>query len=146
MAQIGIFEKAPQKWIQYDEDTEVLLEYVDKEALTKLMKQANEAAQKLKMPQGTVYDMFLGKKAVHGWRNIKDHSHPGLLLPNLQPIAHTPENRNLLMTKSRDFSEFVFQKSTNATIFLEVDPDEPPADSATLEKLMNELVEDDPKN
>lgn len=146
MAQIGIFEKAPQKWIQYDEDTEVLLEYVDKEALTKLIKQANEASQKLKMPQGTVYDMFLGKKAVHGWRNMKDHSHPGLLLPNQQPIEHTPENRNMLMTKSRDFSEFVFQKSTNAAIFLESEPESPSDDPAILTRLLEEFGEDDPKN
>lgn len=145
MAKIGIFNEAPQKYIQFDEDTEVLIRFVDKEELAGLIRKANEVAQKVKTPQNMAYDMFLGKKAVLGWRNIKDHNHPGLLLPGGEPISFTPENRNMLMTRSRDFSEFVFQKSTNSALFLESAP-EGLVDPSTLEKLLEDMDDDDPKN
>lgn len=108
--------------------------------------QIGEVSQKLKTPQSTAYDMFLGKKAVVGWRNIKDHNHPGLLLPGGAPIPFTAENRNMLMTKSREFSEFVFQKSTNASLFLLADEGEEVADPATIEKLLEEYGGADEKN
>lgn len=145
MAKIGVFNEAPQKYIQFDEDTEILLRYVDKEELAGLIRKANEISQKLKTQQNMAYDMFLGKKAVLGWRNIKDHNHPGLLLPGGEPISFTPENRNMLMTKSRDFSEFVFQKCTDASLFLASAPEEL-VDGTTLEKLLEDMGDDESKN
>jgi hypothetical protein len=146
MAQLGIFENAPKKWVQFDSDSEVSLQYVDKEQLGKLIKQANEVSQKIKTPQGTAYDMFLGKTAVHGWRNINDHSQTGLMLPGNIPIPFTPGNRNMLMIKSRDFSEFVFQKCTNASLFLDDATVELVEDPETIEKLMEEYSDEEPKN
>jgi hypothetical protein len=150
MARVGIFEKPPRKYFKYDTDTEVELEFIDKKTLDAVIKSANEAAQKVKTPQGMVYDMFLGKKAVHNWRRINDHTHPGLLLPNGEAIAFTSANRNMMMTGSRDFSEFVFRNATNATGFLD---DEPAGqvgqvdDPATLEALLEGMDgADDVKN
>jgi hypothetical protein len=141
MARVGIFETPPKKYFKYDSDTEVELEFIDKQTLDKVIKQANEAAQKVKTPQGMVYDMFLGKKAVHGWRNINNHSHPGLLLPSGQPIVFNAENRNMMMTGSREFFEFVFRNATNAAAFLNEDPTDLIDDPATLEALLEGLGE-----
>lgn len=146
MAKVGIFEAAPQKWFPFDADTEVLVEYVDKETLSKLIKQANEVSQKVKTPQGVAYDMFLGKKAVIGWRKSDDHGHPGFILPNGSALPFTAENRNMLMTRYREFSEFVFQKSTTASLFLSDDPDMVATDPATIEKLLEEYEDTEPKN
>jgi len=146
MAKVGIFEKAPQKWIQFDSDTEVLIEYVDKETLSKLIKQANEVSQKVKTPQGMAYDMFLGKKAVQGWRHSEKHDLPGFVLPSGEPLYFNAENRNTLMTKYREFSEFVFQKSTTAALFLVDDEGEVTDDPATIEKLLEAYEDQEPKN
>jgi hypothetical protein len=141
MARVGIFTSAPRKYFKYDSDTEVQLEYIDKKTLDKVIKQANEAAQKVKTPQGMVYDMFLGKKAVHGWRKMTDHDHPGLLLPDGTQIPFIPANRNMMMTDSRDFSEFVFRNATNAAAFLDETPLDLVDDPATLETLLESLDE-----
>jgi hypothetical protein len=147
MARVGIFETPPKKYFKYDTDTEVLIEHIDKKTLDKLIKQATEAAQKVKTPQGMVYDMFLGKKAVHHWRKINDHDHPGLLMPNGSLIEFSPANRNMMMTGSRAFSEFVFSKATNSDGYMEDAPVDQVDDPDMLETLLNALDEaPDPKN
>lgn len=146
MAKVGIFEEAPKKWFTFDSDTEVLIQYVDKESLSKLIKRAGEVAQKLSTPQGVAYDMFLGKAAVHGWRKEKDHNHPGFTMPDGSALPFTAESRNLLMTRYREFSEFVYQKATSTAGFLVEDPAMLTDDPATLEKLLEDYEETDAKN
>jgi len=148
MARIGIFEEPPKKWFMYDSDTEVLISYVDKAALAKLVRSADEAARKLKENPDTVLDIFLGKAAVHSWRKEKDHDHPGLTLPNGAAIPFTNENRNKLMRHCAPFSSFVLAKSTSPAGYL--DETEPTLgdDDTTLEKLLDEFELDgsEPKN
>jgi len=146
MAKVGIFETPPKKWFDFDPDTEVLIQHVDKEAMARLLKQAGEAAQKVKAKAGVVSDMFLGKAAVHGWRNKKDHDHPGLLLPGGDPLHFSPENRNTLMTRCREFSEFVFTTSTNAAGFLDDGANGLLDDPAAIETLLGDVPEEDLKN
>jgi len=147
MAKVGIFEEAPKKWFTFcDTDTEVLIQYVDKEALSKLIKRAGEVAKKLSTPQGVAYDMFLGKAAVHGWRKEKEPTQPGFTMPNGSPLPFTAENRNLLMTRYREFSEFVYQKATATAGYLVEDQATLTDDPATLEKLLEDYEETDAKN
>lgn len=121
MAKIGIFEKAQRKWFPYDSDTEVQIEYIDKGRINTILMKGAEAAKKLKGKSSPIQDIFLGKAAVHGWRKIGDENHPGLLMPNGDPIPFTPENRNMLMAKSQRFSEFVFRTCSDANEFIEDD-------------------------
>lgn len=148
MARIEIFDTAPKKWFPYDSDTEVLIEYVDKAALTKLVRSADDAAKKLKEDHNIVLDLFLGKKAVHDWRKISDHTHPGLCLPNGDQIAFNGDNRNMLMRRSSSFAGFVLAKSTTAAGFLEQEEPTLGDDKETLDKLMEEFSEGEgePKN
>lgn len=150
MAKVGIFDTPPRRWFSYDNDTEVDLEFISKERMGKIVTKADSAAKKVGGAQGVIYDMFLGKAAAHGWRHKdqeKNPSHPGLLLPNGNPIPFSEENRNLLMRSCAEFSTFVFRTCTDSAKFLEetvlLD------DQKTLDELLAEvdLKEDgEPKN
>jgi hypothetical protein len=122
MAKIGIFETPPQRYFNYDEDTEVLLEFISKERMGTIIAKADEVAKKMKMPQSKVYDMFLGKAAVLGWRHKDQENmahHPGLVLPSGAPLVFSSDNRNLLMKACTEFSGFVFGRCTNSSLFLD---------------------------
>jgi hypothetical protein len=136
---IGIFETPPQKWFPFDKDTEVLIQYIEKAKLNTILMQGAEAAKKMKAKAGSVQDIFLGKAAVFGWRKITDHDHPGMLLPSGDPLPFTPENRNLAITKSQRFSEFVYRIATDETQF--IDDDIPELDADDLKGLEDVLAE-----
>jgi hypothetical protein len=122
MARVGVFETPPRKWFPYDTDTEVELEFISKDRMNKIVNKADAAAKKLGSPQTLIYDMFLGKAAVHGWRHVdqeKQPNHPGLLLPNGNPLSFSDENRNMLMKGCAEFSGFVFRTCTGSAQFLD---------------------------
>jgi len=127
MAKMGVFQTAPRKWFPYDEDSLVLIEYINKERIGKLIEKSQKSAQALKASQSIVYDVFFGKEAVHGWKHGIKENHAGLLLPNGTPIEFTPENRNMLMRGCREFSDFVFLTATSAKNFLEDNEEDPDA-------------------
>lgn len=148
MAKIGVFDEAPQKWFRYDMDTEVRLQYINKGAVNTILMQGAEVAKKMKARAGDMQDVLLGKAAVLGWRKIEDETHPGFLLPDGTPVAFTPENRNRFMTKSRNFSEWVYRICTDEMQFL---PDEVPVleveDLKDVDALLEELaLEEKPGN
>lgn len=125
---IGIFETPPQKWFPFDKDTEVLIGYIEKSQLNDILLKGADAAKKMKAKSGAVQDIFLGKAAVFGWRQIENHDQPGMLLPDGSPLPFSPENRNLAITKSQRFSEFVYRTATDETNFLDNDIPELDAD------------------
>ena len=150
MAKVGLFDAPPRKWFPYDSDTEVELEHISKDRMNKIVNKAEDAAKKTGSAQGMIYDMFLGKAAVHGWRHIdqaQNPGHPGLLLPNGNPLCFSDDNRNLLMKGCAEFSGFVYRTCTGSLNFLEEDP--VVDDQKTLNELLAEadLEEDgEPKN
>ena len=150
MAKVGIFETPPRKWFPYDTDTEVELEFISKERMSKLIKQADDAAKKIKGTASIIYDMFLGKAAVYGWRNInqdKFPGDPGLKLPGGTALPFNENNRNLLMKSCSEFSTFVFRTCTDSANFLDAVPDSGLED-LTLDELVNttDLESDETKN
>lgn len=136
---IGIFETPPQKWFPFDKDTEVLIQYIEKAKLNVILMNGADAAKKMKAKSGSVQDIFLGKAAVFGWRKMDDHDHPGMLMPNGDPLPFSPESRNLVITKSQRFSEFVYRIATDETKFLE--DDLPELDGDDLKDLEDILIE-----
>ncbi|HDH51215.1 MAG TPA: hypothetical protein ENH31_00325 [Nitrospirae bacterium] len=109
MGDIKIFDRGdkPQAWIEFDEDTEVLLEYTEKDDLEEIRAIANKQA-KLARTDNTegIFNVLLGKRKVKDWRKRSDHSHPGLLV-NGEPFPFSEENVVFLMKRSLDFSSFV---------------------------------------
>lgn len=124
MAKIGIFDKQKQQWVQIDEDTEVLIRFVDKEELNALNRKADKTARLAKGDVSVIGNRLLGEVAVFGWRKMSDHNHPGLLDAKGNPIPFTDENRNMLMKRCREFSNFVNETAIDSAVFLEMQSDE----------------------
>jgi hypothetical protein len=118
MAKLGIYNAERKKWIQYDEDTEVLIKHVGKEELNEISTKARKQAKLSGSTDiGAIINQRLGKIAVLGWRKIEDPTHPGFVV-NDAPLPFTPENVGMLMAKSLDFSNFVNENAINANEFL----------------------------
>ena len=140
MAKVGIFDTPPSKWFKFDSDTEVLLRHIDKGAVNTILMRGAAAAKTMKAKAGHVQDIFLGKEAVLGWRQVGDENKPGFLLPDGTPFPFSPENRNRLMTKSKRFSEWVFRLCSDDQQFLEEEPEELAGDDLKgLDDLLDEL-------
>jgi hypothetical protein len=119
MGEIKIFEKGekPQVWFDFDEDTEVLIEYTDKEDLEDIRATAARMAKLARSENvDRIANILLGKRKVKGWRNKYDHSHPGLIV-NGKPFPYSEENVAFLMQKSLDFSAFVNEVCINLKLF-----------------------------
>lgn len=123
MAKIGIFDEQKQQWVQIDEDTEVLVRFVDKEELNALNRKADKTARLTKGDVSVIGNRLLGEVAVFGWRKITDHSHPGLLDANGNPIPFTTQNRDMLMKRCREFSNFVNETAIDSSVYLEMQSD-----------------------
>lgn len=106
MADIDVFGEEKEKFVQFDDDTEVLLVYLDKSAVGEIRKRAKKLDSKSNMEYDAAFNYLLGKAAVKGWRKIKDHKHPGLIF-NKKPFPFNEDNRDFLMRKSIDFASFV---------------------------------------
>ena len=106
MADIDVFDEEKENYVQFDDDTEVLLVYLDKSAVGEIRKKAKKLASKSSMEYDVAFNFLLGKAAVKGWRKIKDPKHPGLIF-NKKPFPFNEDNRDFLMRKSIDFSTFI---------------------------------------
>jgi len=121
MAKLGIFDETRKRWIQFDEDTEVLLSYLGKEEALELSKQADKLVSRTGSDRVVVWNQKLGERTVHGWRHLKNYDLPGFTYPDGRPIPFTPENRDLLMKSCREFSVFVGEQTIDAKVFMEIE-------------------------
>lgn len=132
MARLAIFTNDREKWVPFDEDTEVLIRFIGKEELTAINRKAEKAAKLAGGDSSEIFNRFLAEKSVLGWRNVSDHNDPGIEIPDPNndrvwiKWPFTPENRNYLMKKSIPFSTFVNATCTNDKTFIE--DDEVPGD------------------
>lgn len=120
MARLGLFSGEKKRFVQFDEDTEVLLLHIDKEALTEITKKAAKAARISGGDAKEIFNQRLGRAAVLGWRNVDNHAHPGLIVDN-QPFPYSTANVDLLMRKSLEFSSFVNSEACDSVQFLDID-------------------------
>ncbi len=118
MGKLGIFDEERSKWIQFDEDAEVLVGFISKEELDKLSTKASKAARLSGQNEKEVFNRMLGRSAVQGWRKVDDYNHPGLIVKG-QPLSFTPENVDMLMKRSLEFSAFINENAINSKLFLD---------------------------
>lgn len=116
MAELDIFDVAPEKYFPYDDDSEVLIQYQGKEVLSSIVRKAEEIERKTRVPAKDIANKLTGRKAVKHWRKTTDHEHPGLTIGG-KAVEFTPANIDMLMTKSIDFSNFVNQKCIDSRAF-----------------------------
>lgn len=121
MAKIAMFDDEQRRWLRFDEDTELLIRYLDKAAGLELSKKADKISARTGMPHIECWNRLLAETCLLGWRKTDDHDHPGLTTPNGVPIPFTPENRDRLMKGCREISLFVSENAINAGVFLERD-------------------------
>jgi len=118
MAELGVFDEPKDKWIQYDEDTEVQIRHIGKEELRKINLKAAKTAKLTGVDSVAINNKMVGRAAVLGWRKIDDHSHPGLKMKG-QPLPFTQENIDMLMRRSLEFSNFVNENCLDSKLFLD---------------------------
>lgn len=118
MGKLGIFDEEMTRWIQFDEDTEVLIRFVGKEGLRKIFKKAEKTAKLTGADSTELSNRELGRLCVLGWRKIDDHNHLGLVVKG-QPLPFSPDNIDMLMKRSLAFSKFVNENAPDEKLFLE---------------------------
>ncbi|MEA5113016.1 MAG: hypothetical protein VB050_03230 [Geobacteraceae bacterium] len=121
MAKVALFDEQQKRWVQYDEDTEVLLSYLSKPDALNLNKKVDKIVSRTGADRSTVWNQKLGEEVVHDWRHKERHSEPGLVYPDGTPIPYNPVNRDLMMKGCREFSIFVGETCIDAAVYLEID-------------------------
>ena len=116
MAKLAIFDDARERWVQFDEDTEVLIAYLDMKALAKAEEKADKKARLSKQNPKLVFNQKLGEVAVKGWRKIGEPGHPGIIVKG-RPLEFSAENRDMLMMRSVEFARFVNTSCVDSELF-----------------------------
>jgi len=119
MARALIFDEPKQKWVQFDEDTEILINFIDKVKLGEMMKKAGKRARLSGGDADVILNQITGEETVLGWRNINDHTHPGFVDQQGNPLPFAAKNRDLFMRKWREFSNFVNETAVDSKLFAE---------------------------
>ena len=123
MARVAIFDEEQIKTFEYDADTNVDMAYLTKEEAVKLNKDVDKIVSRTGSDWSLVWNQKLGERVVKGWHHRTDSNHPGFVMPDNSPIPFTPENRDMMMKRNREFSLFVGQNAVDAQIFLDMKKD-----------------------
>lgn len=118
MAERAIFDGERKEWVEFDEDTEVLIRFISKEELREIGKATDKAARNRPQDRAEIFSRNFALKSVLGWRKIGEPSHPGFTLKG-QPFPFNEENLLTLIQKDYDFSQKVGEYGIDAHYFLE---------------------------
>lgn len=118
MAKVAIFDDSQIKTFQYDEDTDVDLEFLRKEDAQELNKEVDKIVHRTGSDWSKVWNTLLGRRVVKGWRHRTDPDHPGFVMPNDTPIPFNQDNLDMMMVRNREFSLFVGENTISAKEFL----------------------------
>lgn len=101
-------------WAGFGEDAEVLLRYISRDELDRIRrrvtKQIFKRGQMFEDTDSMQFNVLLGRAAVRGWRNITVGG---------KPFQFSPENCDLLMNRSYEFSDFINEKCVEISAFIE---------------------------
>lgn len=118
MGKVAIFDDAQVKSFEYDEDTDIDLEFLRKEDALELNKEVGKIVARTGSDWNKVWNSLLGRRVVKGWRHRTQADHPGFVLPDNTPIPFTEENLDMMMSRNREFSAFVGENTISAKEFL----------------------------
>jgi hypothetical protein len=126
MGEIGIFDEPRQEWIQFDEDTEVLMEFMPKDELKKMTQEAEKIARKTRQDVNEILGPRVVKRVVKNWRKIDAEGrpavpeHPGFTIGG-KPLEFNVENALMLHARSYEFFHFIQEYASNARYFIEAE-------------------------
>lgn len=123
MGQLGVFDDDRSRWLRFDEDTEVRIRFLPRDALRKIQRKAEQTARLTGASASDIADAMVGHEAVLGWRKVGEHGHPGLVVNN-KPLPFSLENVEMLMKRSSEFFRFVDENVINSRQFLQEERDE----------------------
>ena len=109
-----------QAWVPFDDEMEVLFDYVPRDELQILSKKATKINfvkhQRVEGIDPTEADKLLGRRAVKDWR-----PRPGKIGWTLkdEPFPYSPENCDLLMAKWHAFARFVNETCVDIDLLME---------------------------
>ena len=101
-----------QAWVPFDDDVEVLINYVPRDELVAIGKASvvvslDQTTRKETRDYDAISaDVRIAVAAVANWRNRKTKGGTGFTVDG-EPFACTPKNIKLLVTKWGEFSKFV---------------------------------------
>ena len=119
MGKVAIFDDEQVRTFEFDEDTDVDLLFLTKEDALKLSKEVEKIVNRTGGDFSVIWNQKLGEKVIRGWRNRFNADHPGFVMPDGAPIQFTPENRDMMMKRNREFSLFVGENAVNAKEFID---------------------------
>jgi hypothetical protein len=119
MAELGIFEKPPQEYVQFDEDTEVLIEYLPPDELKDETRAAEKIAKRARVEVNDILLPRIAERCVKHWRKITDHKHPGFVVEG-NPIEFNKANLLLLVKRSYEFKKFINEFVADELFFLKL--------------------------
>ena len=109
-----------QAWVPFDDDTEVLFEYVPRDELQKLSRKATKTSfvrhQRIEEIDATEADILLGRRAVKDWRPLLGKT--GFTIKD-EPFLYSPEHCDLFMTKWNAFARFVNETCVDLELLME---------------------------
>lgn len=121
----GLKNETLTAWIQFDDDTEVLIAHVSRQGLRALNKKATSTTfvrhQKTKETDSNEADRLLGREAVKDWRALPGRS--GFTM-NGESYPYSPENCDFLMEKYNEFANFVNETAIELSNFVEEEKEE----------------------
>lgn len=120
MGDVAIFDGPKEQFIQFDNDTEVLIRHIDAAKLRKLRAKGQKMASMGGGAEAEHTNRLIGEEAVRGWRKIGQPDHPGFVMKN-QPMPFNESNRNLFMGQWLKFSNFVNENCTDSESFAELE-------------------------
>ncbi len=118
---IGVLiEETFQAWVPFDEDAEVLFEYVPRDELQQLSKKATRISfskhQRVEEMDAALADKLLGRLAVKDWRPRPGKK--GFTIKGA-PFPYSPERCDLLMSKWQAFARFVNETCVDIELLME---------------------------
>lgn len=124
--ELGNIIDGERTWpVKFGEDGEVEMRYVPKAELVAIRKKATKTDWSAHRPVETLDEMeqnrLLGRAAVRGWKNLTVGG---------EPFPYSPENCDMLMARSYDFSDFVNLVCTRIGFFREQKEEESKKKSA----------------
>lgn len=116
----GLTRQTPlTAWVPYDKDASVLVEYIGREDIIAIGKQATMTTvrngQKSEEYDPVLASVMLGRRVIKDWKGFTE---------NGQPFLCTPENIELLMRKSGQFARFVDEACTNLQKITDLEKEE----------------------
>ncbi len=101
-------------WAPFGDDAEVQIRFITREELDRLKRKVTtktfRRGQILEDIDTIEFNRLLGRAAVRGWKNITVGG---------RPFEYSPENCDILMTRSYEFSDFVNDKCVEINTFIE---------------------------